>query len=261
MKALIVDDEINSRDHLSNKLAQSGSNIDVAGVVDSASNARQFLSQQAVDLVFLDVEMPGEDGFSFLDSIKKRDFLVVFVTAYDQYSVRAFKANAVDYLVKPVQEKDLLEVEKRLHRKQHLFQKNTAEHQLYQSSLSNLGEKSADRAYPSQLIISDLKGFTIINTQEIVYLEAQNYYTIFHLQSGASVISSYGLSTYTEVLDPEQFVRIHRSTVINLTHLQGCVTETAFYAVMKTGVKLEVSRRRKNDFLSLVRTKALSNGH
>jgi len=116
LRALIVDDEFHARDNLTMLLQNYCKDVLVLGKAVSAEEARQFLSMNEIDVVFLDIKMPGEDGFEFLQSLPEKDFGVIFTTAYNEFALEAFKANAIDYLEKPIDIEDLLEAVEKIKR-------------------------------------------------------------------------------------------------------------------------------------------------
>ncbi len=251
----MLDDEKASLNRLKKLVEKCTSSFKVVGEASSVPQAKRILAKTRVDIVFLDVEMPGENGFDFLRSIQERNFLVVFVTAYDYYAVRAFEANAIDYLIKPVQPEDLVETEKRLAEKKAAFENSLRNGNIYDHSLINIEQNVKSDIYPKQILINNLNGFILIDIDNIVYLESSNYYTFFHLNNNKSVVSSRGLYTYKKILNPDQFFQTHRSIVINLDYLKGTSSKDGYFAILKHNYKVEVSRRRKNDFMAMVKSR------
>ena len=252
MNALIVDDEKLNRETLHLLLEQNCPDVKVVAKADSASSARQMLQGFKAEVIFLDINMPNENGFDFLTSIAKENYAVVFVTAYEQYALKALKANAVDYLLKPVNTDELkLAVEK----VKYILQLKEASKEagnVYSQSLQNLTEDLKRKRWPAKLTLSHQHGFVIVDTEDIVYLEADGNYSIIHLSSMQKLVVTRPIREFEDMLDPEIFIRIHKSIIINLRYLQEYSREEGNFAVMKDGARVMVSRRKLDEFMEAV---------
>ncbi|MEP7317943.1 MAG: LytTR family DNA-binding domain-containing protein [Panacibacter sp.] len=254
MKALIVDDEENLRLALLFLLQQHCANINVVAMASSAETARQLLAENEVDIIFLDIQMPGENGFNFLETIQVEKYSIVFVTAYEQYAVKAFKASAVDYLLKPVDVDELKQTAARLEYLHQLKQRNSNQENNYTSVLKELMQSFKSNTGIKKIAISHQYGFSLLQTNEIVYLEADNNYTVFHLSDKRKIVASKTLSDFEELLNENNFFRIHKSTIINLNYLKSYSKVDGDYAVLSDGSSLIVSRRRLQSFLQKINT-------
>lgn len=207
---VIVDDEKLARDLLLEYLQQIP-NIDVIGQCSKGNEAVETIDKLKPDLVFMDVQMPGMTGFDVLDDIT-HDPYVVFCTAYDQYAIKAFEKNAVDYILKPLdQERFKLAVERAINRMK-MEQNNVGE------LLRNM--KTENRSsYDSHIFVQKSEKLLNLPVDEIVYLEASGDYTILTTKNDQFVSSS-GIGKLEEILNPETFIRVHRSTIINLNSLK-----------------------------------------
>jgi two-component system LytT family response regulator len=207
---VIVDDEKLARDLLLEYLQQIP-NIDVIGQCSKGNEAVETIDKLKPDLVFMDVQMPGMTGFDVLDDIT-HDPYVVFCTAYDQYAIKAFEKNAVDYILKPLdQERFKLAVERAINRMK-MEQNNVGE------LLRNM--KTENRSsYDSHIFVQKSEKLLNLPVDEIVYLEASGDYTILTTKNDQFVSSS-GIGKLEEILNPETFIRVHRSTIINLSSLK-----------------------------------------
>jgi two-component system LytT family response regulator len=202
----------------------------------------------------LDISMPGENGFQFLESIQKDKYSIVFVTAHDEYAIRAFKANAVDYLLKPVDAEELKTTISRLEHLHHLKNENSIWKKNYSDTLTDLLHRLRDHGPMEKIAVHHQQGFTLLPLSEIIYLEADSNYTILHLQAGQKIISTKTLSEYEELLEDASFFRIHKSTMINLRQLKEYSRVEGDFAVMNDKTRLDISRRRLPLFLEKMST-------
>lgn len=248
LNALIVDDESHCQEMLASLLQRHCPEVTVVGIASSAADARALITSTRPHVVFLDIAMPGESGFDLLQSIAERDFQVVFVTAYEQFAVRAFRASALDYLLKPVSDVDLREsVDKVV---AHYRTEPVPAH--HDHSLAEL-YRSLQTKRLDRITIPKQNGIDVLELQDIQYLEADINYTRFHLHGDRRVVACNTLGHFEEILEPEGFFRVHRSYLINLRHLQAYQQSPVSEAILKTGVRLEVSRRRAALFNEAVR--------
>jgi two-component system, LytTR family, response regulator len=228
--------------------------IYVTGTASSAREGRELLKTTDVDFIFLDISMPGEDGFAFLKSIPKENFGIIFITAYEEFALKALRASAIDYLLKPVNAFELREsVSKAI--QYHALRNSRAEFQkIYQESLDNLQEqvRSAD-APITRITVTEQFGFRMINVCDLMYLQADSNYTILHLSGLNKIVSTRPLGEYEKVLGPPGFFRIHKSTIINMNYLQGFSSYEGNFAKLTDGTSLSISRRKVTEFRDAVR--------
>ena len=190
-RAIIIDDERNIREVLELLLLRYCKEIDVVALASSAAEGRDLLKKYAVDIIFLDISMPKEDWFAFLASIPKNDYCIIFVTAFEDYALRALKANAIDYLLKPVSPAELIEAVNKAVQHQELLRSNEMEKKIYDESLNNLRENIHVGNNPiAKITVAEQFGFQIINTSDIMYLEADSNYTILHLSGLKKIVAS-----------------------------------------------------------------------
>lgn len=243
---LIVDDEAHARESLSKMLSLNYPEIQVLGTASSADEAYEKINKLNPDLLFLDVEMPNGTGFDLLTRFAKPTFKVVFVTGFDQYALNAIKFSALDYLLKPVNAKELKEtVEKATH--QLSTQNGLGDLKNLLSTLQNPRSRKNKLAIPTQ------QGLEMIEIQEIMRCEAANGYTIIHLRNDKPILSSRDLKTYQELLEDYDFFRIHDSHLVSHLHVQKVLNEDGGMVVMSNEAKLPIARRRKSDFLEWIK--------
>ncbi len=252
MRALIIDDESAARDNLEFLLNEYCPAVSVTGKAASADAARKIISDGGIDVLFLDIAMPGETGFDLLETIKEKNFLVVFVTAYQEYSLRALKANAIDYLLKPVDIEELKACVSKLNLFKDSFRQHPAIQTVYKESLSNFTEQVNSQQQINKIIIYHYQGFDIIHIDDIIYVEADSSYTVFHLKANKKVVASKHMKEFEDVLKNKSFLRIHKSYIINLSCLNHYSTVNGYFAVMNDGSSISVSRRKVEEFLNAV---------
>ncbi|HEX7457123.1 MAG TPA: LytTR family DNA-binding domain-containing protein, partial [Ginsengibacter sp.] len=200
------------------------------------------------DLVFLDIEMPGMSGIDLLRSFAEPSFHFVFVTAFDAYAVEAFRLSAIDYLLKPVEADDIVRVIEKI-KKNIRKNENPINIQLQYLQKLLLQNQSTSE---SKIGIGMADKIVFLNTSEIIYCEAQGAYTNVHLQNGRKIVSSKSLGDFELQLSSQIFFRIHHSTIINLNHVKEFQRFDGGHVMMENNIKLEVSQRKRKDFLDAI---------
>ncbi|MEL6862820.1 MAG: LytTR family DNA-binding domain-containing protein [Bacteroidota bacterium] len=239
LRVIIVEDEEDSRIALSNMLTKFCKNVEVLAQAESIQDAIKVINQYQPDLVFLDIEMPKQNGFMLFDYFEDPAFDVVFTTAYDQYAVKAFKFAAVDYLLKPI---DLEELRAAIEKVKTKRNKDQAQQKLkiLQENLNNVLHKIA---------LPTTDGLLFVELKDIIYCEAQGNYTVFYLTNEDKIIVSKTLKIYDELLYDFNFFRINRSNLVNLNHIRKFGRQRNAVVTMANGVLLSLSENRKKDFL------------
>lgn len=208
---LIVDDEKLARELLTEYL-ESFPDIELVGEAANGTDAVTQIDKQKPDLLFLDVQMPGMTGFDVLDDIVHEPY-VIFVTAYDQYAIQAFEKNAVDYLLKPLDlERFKQGVERALKRKK-------TEAGNYEDLLGSIRPQQARGNYESHIFVQKSEKLFSLPVDEILHLEASGDYTIITTK-GDQFVSSSGIGKLEELMNPDKFIRVHRSTIVNINYLK-----------------------------------------
>lgn len=244
IRTIIIDDEPSSVNVLSLLLRKHCREVQIIGTTNSPTLGIDLIKEHQPDLVFLDIEMPGMSGIELLRSFEKPLFHFVFITAYNAYALEAFRLSAIDYLLKPVEAEDIIRVIEKIKNQS----KISAEMLGYQlQSLQKLLLQEKDSS--SQKIgIGMADKIVFVNTSDILYCEAQGTYTKVHLDNGEKILASKPLGEFETQLGP-QFHRIHHSTLISLKHIKEFQKIDSGYVLMDNGVKLEVSQRKRKDFL------------
>ena len=244
LRVLIVDDEQDSRDTLENYLLKYGGEIEIVDKCENIQLAKAVIDKEALDLVFLDVEMPYGNGFDLLDSLNKMDFEIIFVTAFSHYAIKALNLSASYYLLKPVDIDELEDAVNKV-RKNKLSLDNQLHTKVLIENLSQANKQN------QRVILPLLDGFEVIKIGEIIYCQAEDNFTRFHLSNGKEMLICRTLKHYQEALEECGFSRIHRSYLINLDFVTKYNKGKGGFVTLNTGVELEVSATRKEAFLSV----------
>lgn len=243
IKAIIIDDEQDAREALRLAIQRFCMEVEVVASCSSVSSGIQAIQKQQPDLVFLDIQMPYQSGFDLLEALEVIRFEVIFVTAYEQYALRAIKFSALDYLLKPVDIDELARaiervVERRLQASQHQYQAAAANLK-YQAQKIN------------KLAIPALDGILFLPINDIIFCQADGNYTHLMLQGGKRHLVCKKLKDFEGVLSHANFCRVHHSALINVQHIEKYVRGEGGYVIMKEGHHVDVSRRKKEALLSL----------
>ncbi|MEN3027265.1 MAG: LytTR family DNA-binding domain-containing protein [Chlorobiota bacterium] len=235
LRAVLVDDEVGALEALRLLLEQHCQDVvQVVATAVSAEEARQILQQLRADVLFLDVEMPGEDGFALLRSLRRRDFAVIFVTAHQQYLLQALRISAADYLLKPVNPEELREAVLRV-------QQSRLQAERLDVLLSNLSAGA-----PKRLVIPLVNRYRLVSLQEVLYCQAHGSYS-WVVTDRERLLAVRLLAEWEEILEPSGFVRAHRSFLVNVQRvceLRQESEEQSGSIVLDTGEEIPVARRR-----------------
>lgn len=250
IKTIIVDDEEFARSSLFFLLQQNCAQVEIIGIAKSVAEASEILNNQSVDLIFLDIAMPGVNGFELIPAAAKQKAAVVFTTAYDQYAIKAIKANALDYLLKPIDIDELkLAVEKA---EAHI--KSSGSHNDPDDGVSNLAAALSRDSEIIKITLPFGHGFKVVDVNDIVYIEADSNYSVVHLNSEEKITVSKVLKEFEELLPTAQFLRVHKSTLVNLNYLREYNNKNGLQIFLKNGTSLNVSRRRATEFFEKIKS-------
>lgn len=205
IKAVIIEDELNSRELLHQMLTNYCEGVIIVGMADDIKSGINIIQEKNPDIVFLDIEMPGGTGFDILDCFKNHNFKLVFVTGYQEYAIKAIKYAAFDFILKPINLEELRQTIKRI--KSYPFPNQNL--QFLKDNMTN----QPDRL--NQFIISDNKKYSIVQFNDIILLEAERNYVTFHLSNHVKHMVTNSLNYYEELLPADCFFRVHRSYIIN----------------------------------------------
>lgn len=250
IKCIILDDEMGAIKNLQILLAKYGPNLELVGYATSTREAELKIKILKPDVVFMDIEMPGESGIEFLKRLNSYDFEVVFVTAYNEFAIQAFKLNAIDYILKPID----------LHELQHCIQRLTELSSLKEAYRKNLTKEKLDfftqntPESPTKIALKNKDSLELVSFDDIICLKGEGAYSEFYIQKNnrpVSLIMSYPLSHYEVILPEKQFLRVHKSYIINKTHVVEIKRGKSFYNIVTTHQRsIPISKRKTTDILN-----------
>ncbi len=240
IRTILIDDEPRGLTSLQKLLEINAKEVEVVGCCSSAAEAKEAISSLRPQLVFLDIAMPEQSGLDLLKDLGEINFEVIFVTAHSNYMTQAFHFSAVDYLLKPVDDELLVEAVRRAGKR--IEEKNSG--QQIETFLHNIQQKGG--AQKMKLCIPSLKGFQVIGIQDIIYCEASSNYTNFHFTNRPLICASKPIHEYEGLLSDCNFVRIHKSFLVNLEHIKEYIRGEGGSVILSNGDEVEVSRRKKD---------------
>jgi two-component system LytT family response regulator len=239
--AAIIDDEQHSIDTLKWKLENYCPDVHVVASFDQPQKGIRFLRENPIDLLFLDIEMPLLNGFDVLEEVHGSKFDVIFTTAYENFGIRAVKINALDYLLKPVQNKELKEAVQKFKDKRRTISTPATDEK---------GPPSKTKA--TKVALASKESIEFVPPSEIIVCMASSNYTTLFLTGGRKKLISKTLKEFEDVLLPHHFYRVHNSHLVNLDHVREYIKTDGGYLVMQNDMKVPVSKNRKDELLQLL---------
>lgn len=239
--AILIDDEISNLKGLEHKISKLFPDITINNTFQKPEDAIKELENKQPDLVFLDIEMPRINGFELLAQLQYINFQVIFVTAYSDYAIEAFKQNAIDYVLKPIDDKDLIVA---INKAKTIIKAKTEAESNYK--LVNLLSETISNN--NKIIIPTQKGMSFIPQEEVMHLEGYEGYTRIHLINGSHIISSYNLGKFEKLMSIK-FFKCHKSHIVNLEKVRHFENEG--YLVLEDSQRIPISRANKKAFLEL----------
>jgi two-component system LytT family response regulator len=245
LRVIVVDDEPLAREGLV-ELLETHADIEIGGAFPDGPAALAALDADRADAIFVDVQMPGMTGFELVDALDADPMpAVIFVTAYDEYAIKAFEVNAIDYLLKPVSTERLSQTVDRL--------RATLRHRSddsYRTRLTSLLDGvDPDRAHGvGRLIVREVGQIIVVPTRDVDWIEGADYYVKLHVRSVVHMLRE-SLSSLEQRLDPRKFLRIHRSAIVNLTRIRSVEAHVRGegVAVLTDGTRLKVTRAKREE--------------
>ncbi|WP_167617345.1 LytR/AlgR family response regulator transcription factor [Maribellus sediminis] len=236
IKAILVDDEKHGRENLSGILQQNCPEVVILGQATSVETAIELINTLKPDLVFLDIEMPGANGFQLLERLPKVTFEVIFVTAYDSYAIKAIRFSAVDYILKPINLNDLKaavdKVADRLQRKEENKRIQELYRNLNQPENPRIGLPTGDR-------------IEFIEVSNIIHCRGEGNYTHIFLKNSERLLVAKTLIEFEDLLREYQFIRTHKSHLVNLKHVTAFIKTDGGALKLSNGESVAISRRRR----------------
>ncbi|MDO6431879.1 LytTR family DNA-binding domain-containing protein [Flavitalea sp. BT771] len=242
IKAVIVEDEPNNVIILEGMIQEFCPHVSIAGKAGNVHKAEALIRETDPDLVFMDIEMPYGSGFDVLDRLRPARFEVIFVTAFNEYTVKAFRYSALDYLLKPIDINELLQSVSRAERN---IQLKNFDRRLdgFLQSMKKLSLEMPKIGLPGK------NGVVFVNVSDIMRLEANRGYTHIIIKDKRKIISSKNILEYEELLPGNKFYRVHHSHLVNLSYVNGYQRGRGGYLEMEDGAVIEVAVRRKDELM------------
>lgn len=242
IQSIIIDDELHCVETLTEKIKMYCPVIEVVQTFTKPLDAIQYLTNNSVDVVFLDIEMPVLNGFSMLEKLNKINFQLVFTTAYDQYAIKAIKFSAFDYLLKPVSKEDLLAMAQRLASEK--VPEKTMDEQ-FSVLMQHLGQGATDQM---KISIPTNEGIIFTYVRDLIRVESESNYSYIHFSNRKPILVSKTLKEFEDLLTPYKFFRIHNSHLINTRLIAKYIKSDGGSVIMENGDRIEISRRKKESF-------------
>lgn len=244
LKVVIIDDEFNAIELIGSILTDHFPEALILGKTQSPIEGIKLINNLKPNLVFLDIEMPGANGFDVLEAIPERNFETIFITAYDKYAIKAFKYSAIDYILKPIDIDEFIGAVNKVYSK---LNENKIDAGKFDLLMENLQAQQ-----PFKISISSSKGFEYVDIQQIIRIEADGRYSSVYLDNGRHIAVTKLLSELIETIDHKSFFRPHKSHYINLNHVKMYVKSDGGYIEMKDGSQVAISRNKREEFLCLM---------
>ncbi|MFC0603644.1 LytR/AlgR family response regulator transcription factor [Winogradskyella pulchriflava] len=242
IRALLIDDEPMALRSLERMLLKHCPEINVIGKTINPEEAVTLINDKKPDVLFLDIAMPRLDGFELLEQIDYKNAQVIFITAYDEYALQAFKTAAADYLLKPIDKEELIQA---VNKVAQLLDTDTTQN--YIADLFERLQKTNNKI--SSIGLPTMEGLDFVKTDTIIYCHSDGNYTEIFLNDKRKILVTRKIKYIEEKLDAAQFVRVHNSYLVNLNHVEKYIKGRGGTLIMVNGDSIPVSVRKKNDFL------------
>lgn len=245
IEALILDDEPKARLNLKSILAEYIPQVHVVAEAENVADALTLMDKHNPKLVFLDIELQKESGFDFLAQMERSDFYTLFITAHDEYAIKAFKLAAVDYILKPIDIDDLIEAVERVEKRiqSDVFPNNT---------LKVLIESLQSKNNFDKIAIPNSESVDFYRMCDIIRFEAVDNYTIMYAVNTKPITVSKNIKQFEDLLEPHNFFRIHRSHLINMKYIKSYFRGEGGYVILEDETSIPVSRRKKAAFMESI---------
>lgn len=244
IQTLIIDDEAHIRDSLSKLISRHCPNVSVVGEADSVETGRKAILLNHPDLVLLDIQMIDGTGFDLLNSFQEIDFKIIFITAYDQFAIRAFRFSAVDYLLKPVDPELLIEAINRAGKL--ILSDQEIKIRALNDNIRNQNQQE------KKIILKTVENIYLLSLKDIVACESDDNYTHVHTTGNEQILVSKTLKEHEEMLSGFGFSRVHKSFLINLSHIRRFEKQEGGYIILSNGMKIPVSSRKREEVLHIL---------
>lgn len=242
-KVVIIEDESRTCSLLKKMMEDIDLSIEVVGTAHSVEEGIRVIQETTPQIILLDIQMPGGSGFDILNSFEQYDFEVIFVTAHEEYALKAIKVSAIDYILKPVNKEELATA---LQNAIQAFSQKFDFKKRYQTLLDTLQEKQR------KIVVKTKKSMFIVDQDDIVHCQSDRNYTFFYLSDGRKILTSKSLKEYEPILTLPDFIRCHRSYIVNLKYIDRYEHKDGGTIIMKDNTEIPLSRSSKEAFLDIL---------
>lgn len=236
LKAIIIDDELDCVRLLSLQLKEHCPQVQVMGQYTNSEEGLHAIRTQSPDIVFMDIEMPGMNGFTLLEQLGEISFSIIFITAYNEFALKAFRFSALDYLLKPLDNHELKEAVRKAEKRQRIDMRQ----------LDILRSQLQGGQHPQKMAVPYQSGVHFIDLKDLVYCEADSNYTKLFLTNGKNYLLSKTLRDVQQVLEERNFLRVHRQYLVNLDHIKTYHKGESAYLVMHGDISIPVAKNQKD---------------
>jgi two-component system LytT family response regulator len=247
INAIIIDDEAHCRKNLRNLLLNASHKINVQTECSSVVEAKEAIINYNPDLIFLDVEMPGSNGFDLLNEVEEINFEIIFTSAYDKYAIQAIRSSALDFLLKPITKEDLEDALMRFKSKKNITQTQRQVEVL----LQNYGQPQDLK----RIVVPTNTGLEFIPVNSIIHLQASSNYTTFYLTEDKKLTIAKTLKDMEELLPERPFYRVHQSHIINTNYIKQFLKSDGGVLIMDDKSIIPISRQRKDELLAILKAR------
>ncbi len=244
LKAVIIDDQDDIREINRNLLQSNFPEVDIVGEANGVDSGIELIMNTNPDLVLLDIEIKGGTGFNILQKVRPYNFMVIFITAFDEFAIKAIKFSAIDYILKPVNETEFCAA---IENAISTYEKNKVALQV-----QNLLDHVEDRGKNRKIVLRTMESIFLVDLEEVLFCESDNSYTTFYLGDGKQILVSKGIKEYEQMLSPFRFFRPHQRYLVNLNHVERIDKNDGGSIILKNKASIPISHRRKQalmDFL------------
>jgi len=247
IKCVIVDDESKAREILVEMLKLYCNAVEVVGQAHNVGSAYELINRIKPDIVLLDIKMPDGSGFDLLNKFEKINFKVIFITAHEEYAIKAFRFSALDYILKPIDPSDLISAVEKVSGIESVNDINEQFKTLKENFYNN-GNNSQEK----RIVLKTSENIYIISVKDVIRCQSEKNYTYFYFKNRERIIVSKTLKDFDEILTEFGFMRIHRSHLINLSYIDRFEKMEGGILIMKDGSRVDVSHRKKEALLSYI---------
>lgn len=243
LSAVIVDDELQNIEVLKKMILKFCTGINVVGTAGTISDARKIVDELNPDIVFLDVELPGENGFELIESLEEINFHVIFTTAHADYAVKAIKFAALDYLLKPISVQELRDA---VEKAKSEITKSKNKEDYNDPKLSVLKDNvHTGKVELKRIALPTSEGLELYDLADVIYVEADRSYCKFFMVNNKKIVVSKAMKEFEEILTSANFIRVHKSSMVNLSHVTKYIRGKGGALVMSDGSLVNIAVRKK----------------